>query len=168
MINFQLANINDKKELSILRKKVWKETYTNIFNKEILENYDFEYHENKFESMINDKKYIVHKILKDNSIIGYLIYGEAPIDKFSKQYDICLYSLYILRKFQNQGIGSKAMEIVNNYCKENNVKVFYNGCNYYNDRAKSFYKKHGGKLFALDIGYEDKIKNQCYYRYMVQ
>ena len=64
MINFQLANINDKKELSMLRKKVWKETYTNIFNKEILEKYDFDYHENKFESMINDKKYIVHKILK--------------------------------------------------------------------------------------------------------
>lgn len=164
-MEFIKAQEKDSMTLAILKKQVWEETYRGIYPNEKIDNFNFESHAEKFKKDIQDKTKQVYLINHENENVGYFCIGtpKYPLGDF----EMCINSLYILQKCQRSGIGSKVFEFIKNYCKENKITKFFNGCNYYNTKAQNFYEKMGGILFDKDLNHEDKSEMQVYYKYEV-
>jgi len=166
MLTFKLAKREDAKRLSILRQCVWNETYRNIYPDDVIDNFDFKLHENKFLKQFDDLETEVYIIMVDEEIVGYFSIG-IPNYQNMKEYDLYLKSLYILSKFQNLGIGSNVFQFVRSYCIERGFTTFFNSCNTHNVNAKEFYEKMGGELFFENSGHDNKIEDQSFFKYVV-
>lgn len=160
------AKEKDAKRLSMLRQKVWSENYRGIFQDEMIDNFDFDMHELKFSSQINDPETEVFIIENDGNQIGYFCFSTTTHETMS-MFGLRLISLYILSEYQNKGIGTNIFSHIRKYCSENNITNFYNTCNMYNFNAIEFYKKMGGIVIFEDTGHENKFENQIYFEYIV-
>lgn len=154
-----LANINDSKSLSYLKKEVWETTYRGIYDDSYIDNYDYKKREEKFKSIIMDEKQEVYVCKDNNKIIGYMVLGE-PLHDSLDGYDLCINDLGIDSKCRGQGIGKMFMDIA----KGKNKKMF-NCCNYYNKNAQKFYERMGGKVVKTSIDENNKALCQLYYVY---
>ena len=153
-----LANVNDSKELSYLKKHVWETTYRGIYSDEKIDNYDCQKREEKFKNLINDKNQEVY-IYKDNGkIIGYMVVG-TPLHGGLDGYSLEINDLGIMESYRGKGIGKQFFELL----KSKKVKLF-NCCNYYNIKARMFYEKMGGKIVKEELN-DDKEYCQVYYVY---
>lgn len=154
-----LANIDDSKELSYLKKRVWETTYRGIYSDEKIDNYDYLKREEKFKTLITSNNQQVY-VCKDNrKIIGYIVIGE-PLHEKLEGYPIAINDLGIDENYRGQGIGRMFFEIV----KSKNIK-FFNCCNYYNYKAQKFYEKMGGRVVRTDLDETSKEFSLLYYVY---
>lgn len=154
-----LASIEDSKELSYLKKKVWETTYRGIYSDQKIDNYNYEERQNKFEKMIKDDNQEVYVCKEKNKIIGYMIVG-TPLHESINGYSLTINDLGIEESYRGKGIGKMFIDIV----KSKNKK-FFNCCNYYNIKAQKFYEKMGGKIIKTSIDKDSKEHSQVYYIY---
>lgn len=148
---FTVASADDAQFLSEMRHDVWLTTYRGIYPDELLDNFDFEFHNAKNLSMIKSPEYTVYFITENGVKAGYLI--------LQHKNPLYIRSLYLLSGFQRKGIGTEAFEFVRSFCRKNRIKEFYLSCHPENKNALAFYEKMGGKITARDIGHENNREN---------
>lgn len=164
--NIRKATKDDVKNLSILKQKVWDETYRGIYSDDIIDNFDYEKSEENFKSIINNKKISFYVVEMNEELVGYMDVG-VPIRKFDN-YEQEIGLLYLRKDFQKMGIGKELFALGYNEIKNNGYNKFFISCNKYNTNARKFYEKMGGQLVAEDNDNENKRIVQVKYHYDVK
>ena len=100
---FVEAAKEDVPEIIALRHQIWGTTYRGIYPDDMIDNFDWAWHQEKELLRINDPAYSVYLLQKDDQNIGYLT--------ISRTDGIVLQSLYILSEYQRQGIGRAAFDL---------------------------------------------------------
>lgn len=150
-IEFVPAKPEDARFLSEMRRKVWLTTYRGIYPDKMLDEFDYEFHDNKNLSMINSQEFSVYFISEKDEKIGYLI--------IQHKNPLYIQSLYLLEKSRGKGIGRKVFEFIRTRCRESGIDKFYLGCHPENKNALGFYEKMGGIITARDEGHENNNEN---------
>ena len=160
---FKLADANDCHKLSILKKEIWESTYRGIYADEVLDSYDYKYHEEKFAKKISSDEE-VYLIFKEEEVIGYFSFGKPSYGY--KNYQNSLNSLYILKEYQGMGVGSQVFEYLREYCLQQGITSFFTCCNMYNMQAFNFYLKMGGVQTDYENFSPDKAAHQYYIEFL--
>lgn len=143
MIQFVIAKESEAGVVSRLRQRVWSTVYRGVFPDEMIDRFDYEWHQQRDLARIQSDEYLVYRITADDQNIGYLI--------IKKGRPLLLQSLYILPAYQRQGIGKMAFQLIRDYCKHNGMDTFICHCQPRNASARAFYCKMGGKIIAQDV-----------------
>ena len=154
---------NDVEELSRLKQIMWMQTYRGIYSDDIIDNFHYEKHKNKFLKLIDNPDINFYVVESDNKLIGYMTYG-LPTRPF-RDYEQEIGLLYLLKEYQRNGIGRELFNIAFNGIKEKGYKEFFISCNKYNVNAQEFYKKMGGEVIYIDEDNIDKSIPQMYFLY---
>lgn len=154
---------NDVEELSRLKQTMWMQTYRGIYSDDVIDNFDYEKHKNKFLKLIDNPDINFYVVESDNKLIGYMTYG-LPTRPF-RDYEQEIGLLYLLKEYQRNGIGRELFNIAFNGIKEKGYKEFFISCNKYNVNAQEFYKKMGGEVIYIDEDNIDKSIPQMYFLY---
>ena len=154
---------NDVEELSRLKQIMWMQTYRGIYSDDVIDNFDYEKHKNKFLKLIDNPDINFYVVESDNKLIGYMTYG-LPTRPF-RDYEQEIGLLYLLKEYQRNGIGRELFNIAFNGIKEKGYKEFFISCNKYNINAQAFYKKMGGEVIYIDEDNIDKSIPQMYFLY---
>ena len=150
-VSLVLIKPEEARELSVFRKRVWETTYRGIYPDEIIDNFDYEFHDAKNLAMINSEEFLPYFIFADGEKAGYLI--------LQKKEPLYVQSLYLLEGFRGRGIGRKIFEYIRDFCKKEGRTKFYLGCHPQNEKALGFYEKMGGVITEKDIGHKNNKEN---------
>ena len=154
---FVEAAKEDVPEIIALRHQIWGTTYRGIYPDDMIDNFDWAWHQEKELLRINDPAYSVYLLQKDDQNIGYLT--------MSRTDGVILQSLYILSEHQRQGIGRIAFDFIKEYCKEQCAESFICQCVPDNLDARAFYERMGGKVIGEDLANEERWQNSITYRF---
>ena len=148
MIIVRKGNIDDLEQIIYVNRKTWKTTYQNIIDKDFLENLSLtvsneELENKKQEIKMGKAHYIV--ALDDNNVIGMLKFKKSNYNEYENTAEI--QALYILKDYQNKGIGKKMVSMAINEMKKQKYKNLIIGCIEKNP-SNEFYKKIGGKYIG--------------------
>ncbi len=158
-ITFTPANPSDAQELSELRRQVWQTTYRGIYPDEMIDNFDYSFHNERNLLFIQSPNFLVYFICKDADKIGYLI--------LRKKEPFHLQSLYLLEAYQGKGIGTLAFDFVRHYCRDHGISKFDLDCHPDNSGALAFYTKMGGTITHRDEGHERNEENGVQFLFTV-
>ena len=150
-VEFVFVKPEEAALLSEMRRKVWESTYRGIYPDNLIDEFDYEFHNSKNLFMINSEEFSVYFIFAENEIAGYLILQHKK--------PLYVQSLYLLPEFQRKGIGRKTFEFIRENCRKEGTKKFYLGCHPENKNALAFYKKMGGAITEKDVGHENNREN---------
>ena len=165
-IKFIEATVNDCEILASLKIVMWKTTYSDIYPKEKIENYNFEENVKKFKSLILNKNISLYFVVFSDKIIGYFSVGKMQQIFKTYNYEIGLF--YLLKEYRGLGIGKNVFDFCYKFLKSKNVKEFIISCNKYNFPAQKFYEKMGGYVIYEDDDFDiDKSKPQIKYLYKI-
>ncbi len=169
-LSIRKAKKEDAMKLSEVKKEIWETTYRGIYSDEKINNYDYVKNKEKFQDIINNMDMnlyvVVDPTLKSyNNIIGYIEYGK-PMRGFREYtYEIGLF--YIKKEYQNNGLGRRLFNMAVEHMKKINIQRFYISCHKFNDNAKGFYEKMGGKVIHVDCDEENDGVPQIKYEYTI-
>lgn len=138
-------------ELSQFRQKVWDTTYRGIYPDEIIDDFDYGFHDERNLFWINSEEFSVYFILADGEKAGYLIMQENETPYVQ--------SLYLLESFRGKGIGKKVFGFIKDYCRRKGKKRFYLCCHPQNEKALGFYDAMVGVITERDEGHENNREN---------
>ena len=129
MIIIRKGNIDDLEQITYVNRKTWKTTYQNIIDKDFLENLslsisDEELENKKQEIKMGKAHYIV--ALDDNNVIGMLKFKKSDYKGYENTAEI--QALYILKDYQNKGIGKKMVNMAINEMKKQKYKKLIIDC----------------------------------------
>ncbi len=164
--NIRLATITDINNLSVLKQKVWDETYRGIYDDAIIDNFDYEGKAKSFNEILEHPKVSLYVVESDNNLVGYMSVGE-PIRKY-KDYKQEIGLLYLRKNFQKKGIGTYLFNLASKEIKKNGYQEFFISCNKYNLNARAFYEKMGGILVEEDEESNNKRYDQVKYHYNIK
>lgn len=110
------------------------------------------------EQLLNKNSEFYFVYLK-NVLVGYfkLNKNEAQTEQFAKR-SVELERIYVLKDFQNQGIGKHILEKAINIAKTNKATFIWLGVWDKNKNAVRFYELHGFKKFGSHAFYIGKDK----------
>lgn len=162
----RLANDSDCEELSRLKHMVWEETYRGIYPDYKIDDYDYMRNEEKFRNIIANPKVELYTIEDNNTLVGYMDYG-VPYRPY-KDYEQEIGLLYLLKRYQGQGIGKKLFDLAYTMIKDNGYDEFFVSCNKYNINAIDFYKRMGGIKDYIDEDNVDKSIPQVKLLYKIR
>ena len=150
-------------DLAKVKHCVWQTTYQNIYPDKKLQNFDFNYHANKFKDMINSKDIQLYVAMIYNKIVGYTAVGKSPRRQNSAFVELIL--LYVLQEYQGQGIGKALFKFAKEKLYKSNSNNFIIYCNKYNYDSQKFYLKMGCEIIETDPDNIDKSIPQIKFRY---
>lgn len=150
-ITFTLATEQEARALSQLRRQVWETTYRGIYPDQMIDQFDYAFHDQRNRQMIQSRNLLVWFIREGAEKIGYLI--------LQKKEPLRLQSLYLLERHRGKGIGTQAFELVRSYCREQGISRFVLDCHPDNAGALAFYAKMGGVITDRDVGHERNEEN---------
>ncbi len=148
---FISAKLEEAAQLSELRKKVWETTYRGIYPDEMIDSFDYSFHNERNRMYIQTDHFLVSFLVKDTEKIGYLI--------LKKQNPLQIQSLYLLPEYRRQGIGTSVFQWVRCYCRVHGIAAFQLDCHPDNTGALAFYSKMGGIVTHRDEGHERNEEN---------
>lgn len=134
--------------LGLLRQQAWASTYRGIYPDEMIDQFDFKWHEEKDLLRMQSPQFFHWFIQENGENIGYLTLRNADF--------LYLYSLYLLPAAQKKGYGRQAMNFTAYFCKEYGKTVFRCHCQPDNKNAMQFYEKMGGIIVDRD---DENIEN---------
>lgn len=135
-ISVKKINIEDIKELSNLEYNIWRSTYRGILPDEYLDNLDINHIQEKFKNKLYDSSVETYLINSDMSSIGY----------FSLKYNnniLEVSKLYILKNYQNIGVGSFVAEYIKAKAIEHRIDIVESWVIENNYISENFHKKMG-------------------------
>lgn len=143
------ADIKDTKGIAKVVVDTWRSTYKGIIPNDYLENMSYKKAEERFRNIINKGDQIVLVVEdKEEDIIGFASGGEER-----NGYNICegeIYALYVLKEYQNIGIGKSLVKKFIKKLIEKEIKSIIIWVLAENS-SKYFYKALGGKKFKEKI-----------------
>lgn len=151
MTRFIPALPGDASTIARLRQQCWAATYRGIYPDEMIDQFDFAWHERQDLARINSDQYEVFLIQSDEIPVGYLTIQDSQPPH--------LLSLYLLPEYQRQGIGRMAFAHMAEFCKVRNQPIFLCQCQPENNAALSFYQRMGGTVIARDEGNKEAYMN---------
>ena len=146
---FVPAKASDAAAISALRQRVWDTTYRGIYPDTVIDDFDYERHQQRDLQKISNPSFTVYLIKYGDEDIGYLIFQDADAV-------VRLHSLYVLREYQHRGIGKQAFSVLKDYCKEREIDRFVCNCSPHNENAMRFYQRMGGVVTKADTGHANK------------
>jgi len=149
LIDFVPAKTSDAAAISILRHRIWGTTYRGIYSDEVIDDFNFDWHQQRDLKKITDPSFTVYLIKYGDENIGYFIFQHAGSV-------VWLHSLYVFQEYQHKGIGKQAFSILMDYCKEKGISRFACNCSPHNENAMCFYQRMGGVVIKTDMGNENK------------
>ena len=110
-ITIRNAADNDAAGIARVHVDVWKTAYAEIYPKEYLDSLSYQertgWHKNTLKDEVARKLLIVAET-DDREIIGFVWAGKCDGDEL--RFDAELYAIYILDRYQGQGIGRRLVE----------------------------------------------------------
>lgn len=143
---YRKAGAEDCYELAVLKGKVWNTTYQGIYPQEKLTGYDVEKNKRIFESIVENPELSLYVATVGEKIVGFMTCGK-PYKSF-REYEQEIGLLYILKKYQRQGIGTAFFDIARKQVAENGYKEFFLSVNKRNYDAQRFYLAMGGTVLC--------------------
>lgn len=162
MIKFDTADVQDAAKIAEIRLQCWMETYRGIYSDCLIDDFDHEFHRMKIVENIKDDSIDFYNIESKDKMIGYFSFG-IPMYKIFQCSDLQLYSLYVLREYQQRGIGTKVIHKLVEICKENQFCSICLTCNSHNIQAKTFYKCLGFEQISEKNGHERQEEDQSFF-----
>ncbi len=148
-VDFVPAEAGDAATIGTLRRRIWDTTYRGIYSDEVIDDFDYDWHQQRDLQKITDPSFTVYLIKYGDEDIGYFIFQDAGNG-------VWLRSLYVLREYQGRGIGSRAFSLLRDYCKEREINCFSCNCSPHNENAMRFYQRMGGVVTKTDTGHENR------------
>ncbi|MBR2834370.1 MAG: GNAT family N-acetyltransferase [Coriobacteriales bacterium] len=148
-IDFVLAKAGDEVIISMLRQKIWDTTYRGIYPDTVIDDFNYEWHQQQDLKKISDPSFTVYLINYGDENIGYFIFQHTGSN-------VWLHSLYVLQEYQYRGIGKQAFAILKDYCREKGINHFACNCSPHNKNAMQFYQRMGGVVTKTDTGHKNK------------
>ncbi len=158
-ISITPAAPEEAQELSKLRHQVWQTTYRGIYPDEMIDHFDYAFHNRMDLMRIRSEDYMVYFLTADEEKAGYLV--------LKKGEPFRLLSLYLLPQYRGMGIGSMAFRFVRDYCRSNGIPIFVLDCHPENTDALAFYRKMGGVVTKWDAGHAQKEEDEAELRFAV-
>lgn len=166
MIIYRNAKLSDVKKLSILLKQVYIHTYgtegvSDEFANFITDKFSEQNIKNNIEE--DEGRYIVAD--QDSNLIGAaeIIYeAESPIGDVKAPE---LSKLYILDWFCGKGVGTKLIDATEKLLQARGYKEYWLWVLISNDRAISFYNKHGFTSMGTALFHMEKNTYNNYVMY---
>ena len=157
MITFRPAVPVDAPLIGQLRQQCWAATYRGIYPDDMIDQFDFTWHEKQDLARISSPNFDVSIIQEDGSAIGYMIvrHGTPPL----------LHSLYLLPSHQRRGTGRLAFARMREYCLVQNHPYFLCHCQPENTAALTFYRRMGGVVITRDEQNEAAYMNSVTLRF---
>ena len=149
IIDFVPAKASDAVTISTLRQRIWDTTYRGIYPDTVIDDFDYDWHQQRDLKKISDPSFTVYLINCGGEAIGYFIFQHADSG-------VWLHSLYVLREYQRRGIGKQAFAILKDYCREKGINHFACDCSPHNENAIQFYQRMGGVVTKTETGHENK------------
>ncbi|HWK21861.1 MAG TPA: GNAT family N-acetyltransferase [Ureibacillus sp.] len=146
------ATIEDAKAIAKVQVDTWRTTYKNIVPDDFLDNMSYEHQESIWVRII-PQCYVYVAETTTGRIIGFASGGKAVNGEYD-DYPGELTAIYILKKYQNQGIGKLLFEKIVKSIDSlgfRSMIIFVLEDN----PAKNFYKAIGGELLdrvEIEIG----------------
>ncbi len=150
-VQFVPARMADAEILSEMRRRVWETTYRGIYPDDMIDNFDYAFHNERNRLFIGSERFDVYFLVEGTEKIGYLILcrGES----------LRLQSLYLLKEHRGRGLGTQAFAFARQYCRERGGAGFVLTCHPDNAGAMAFYEKMGGVIVSRDEGHARNEEN---------
>ncbi|HAQ40539.1 MAG TPA: GNAT family N-acetyltransferase [Clostridiales bacterium] len=151
------AELTDAQSIAEVNVGTWKSAYKGILDDEYLDNLSCEQREQAIKNIINssdDKRFIFVAEDSASGVIGFASCGKARESNGSFKGE--LYSVYIVKTFQNIGIGKLLCNCAIEKLKENNLFPMIIWVLEKNAHACKFYELIGGRRIGerhIHIGY---------------
>ncbi|MBU5439155.1 GNAT family N-acetyltransferase [Tissierella sp. MSJ-40] len=151
MIKIRYAEIKDVEGMVDVNFKTWRTTYTGIINEDFLLEREkkredrIERSKNNFGKLGVEGRKVYKCVAIDNeNIVGIVTYGKCrEEDKFDLINSGEIYAIYILKEYQQRGIGKKLIDFaVKDLMNENYNKVVIWALK--DNPSVEFYRKIGG------------------------
>lgn len=145
--------INELDDLEYICKETFMETFENENSKEDMSTFlEKSYSKEVLKKELNDKDSNTYIYYENEEALGYLKINkpEAQTEQFDNN---CLeiQRIYILKKAKGKGIGSKFMELAENFARDNKLDYVWLGVWEFNYSAQEFYKNKGYEEFSSHI-----------------
>ena len=160
-IDFVRAKTSDAAAISALRQKIWDTTYRGIYPDAVIDDFDYDWHQQRDLKKISDPSFTVYLIKYSDEDIGYFIFRHTDSG-------VWLHSLYVLREYQHKGIGKQAFSIIKEYCTERGINRFACDCSPHNENAMRFYQRMGGVITKTDTGHENRQEDGVIFEFNVR
>lgn len=159
MIDFVPAVPEDAARIGRLRQRCWDAAYRGVYPDEMIDRFDYAWHEKQDLARITSPRFEVRLIAEDGVPIGYMIIRDgAPL---------LLHSLYLLPEHQRRGIGRMAFDRMRERCAAQEQPYFLCHCQPENENALAFYHRMGGVIIARDERNEEAFMNSVTLRFSV-
>lgn len=118
MITLREATLEDAEEIAKINVESWQSTYRHILEDSYLDSLIWEDRMEKWKRLMEKKDVIILVAVNQNQIVGFLSGGK------SEPYDAELFSIYLLSRFQRQGIGEKLFLAFEEWVRGNGFHSF--------------------------------------------
>ena len=159
-IDFVPAKAVDAAAISALRQRIWNTTYRGIYPDAVIDDFDFDWHQQRDLKKISDPSFTVYLIRYGSEDIGYFIFRHDGSG-------VWLHSLYVLQEYQHRGIGKLAFAILKDYCRKNGISRFACNCSPHNENAMRFYQRMGGVVTKADTGHGNRQEDGVIFEFNV-
>lgn len=113
---------------------------------------------NYFEQLAANESVLIFVAEKDGQVVGGLTSHILPSTYFQTA-EVYVYDLAVKTEFQRQGIGTKLMNGIKNYCRKSNVREIFLQADTIDEHAVKFYKKIGGLPEEDVVHFSFPLKN---------
>ena len=158
---FVPAKASDAATISALRQRIWDTTYRGIYPDAVIDDFDYDRHQQRDLKKISDPSFTVYLIRDGGEDIGYFVFQDTGTG-------VWLHSLYVLREYQHRGIGKQAFSILKDYCMEKGISRFACSCSPHNENAMRFYQRMGGVVINTDTGHENRQEDGVTFEFHVR
>ena len=144
-VHFRPCTIEDLSELCSFSRDIFFETFKGACSPEDMGAFLAEkYSVDQIRSELQNPASFFFFLYMDSTLVGYIKINEAPAQTDINDIDALeLERIYVSKEVQESGLGSYLMEQTVAMAKQNGKKYIWLGVWEKNEKAISFYQKHG-------------------------
>ncbi|MBN8828973.1 MAG: GNAT family N-acetyltransferase [Sphingobacteriia bacterium] len=162
---FEIQNFDLEHEIADVYLNSWITTYKDLFDENLVNSVKKEDIINRRRRLLSLKHACTFIAVYEKKVIGFCDLGKFRVHEnieISNQRQIYskpgeIYMMYILEKFQRQGIGKKLFGQASKFLEQTNLYPFILWTLKNNKMACNFYEKLGGRIYgSIDIPVDKK------------
>ena len=152
-ITYSLVTVSDLKELQILSRKVFVESFTSGNSEENMNAYlDAAFSETRLTQELENPQSRFYFVKMDGNLIGYfkINTGDAQTELIDEHWAE-IERIYVVKEYQGKGIGQFMMDEILGICRKLKVKCIWLGVWEMNLGAIRFYQRNGFSQFDSHV-----------------